>query len=597
MAFTASSILCDVVADNASEFPGRPAVVFPRNGASRKSGGHGEAEVLSYGELAGRAWAMGDWLRSRLAPGSRVMLALPTGPESVTAFVACLAAGMVAVPAPVPDSSMNARRRTVGIIRDSGTALVLAAQADLAAIDACARENELDGVAWSTVPDTGTAAASPGIRSRWQTQDTLAFLQYTSGSTGEPKGVMVTNGNLVINADLFRRRAGMDTSTRFGGWIPLFHDMGLITLLCLPLLLGSTAVLMQPSAFLRRPLDWLRVIDEYGINMSAAPNFAYDLCTRTVTDEQAAALDLSRWRLAFNGSEPVHAPTLAAFTRKFAAAGFRANALLPGYGMAEATLFISSRVPSEPAKALALDPARGGGTLTRNETGPSVVSCGVPEGWDVRIVDPETREVLPDARIGEIWLRGPSVAKGYWQRAAATAATFSAVTASGEMRWLRTGDLGALCDGELYITGRLKEMLVVRGRNLFPQDLEHEARAVHPALTGLVGAAFGVAVPDERVVIVHEVNIRAAGSELPHIATAVKARLTEAFAIPARNVVLVRRGAVRRTTSGKVERVATRRLFLDGSLRAVHTDVEPAVARLICERELTDAAPAVSGAA
>jgi acyl-CoA synthetase (AMP-forming)/AMP-acid ligase II len=590
MAFTARSILCDVVADNAAEFPSQPAVVFPR------SAGQGDAQVLSYGELAGRAWGMADWLQSRLAPGSRVMLALPTGPESVTAFVGCLAAGMVAVPAPIPDNYMNARRRTVGIIRDSGTALVLAAQADLPAIDALAREKEL-GITCSAVPDTPAAGAPPRIRGRGQARDTLAFLQYTSGSTGEPKGVMVTHGNIVTNTDLFRRRLGMDSSTRFGGWIPLFHDMGLISLLCLPLLLGSTTVLTPPSAFLRRPLDWLRIIDQYGINMSAAPNFAYDMCTRTVTDEQAAALDLSRWRYAFNGSEPVHAPTLAAFARKFAVAGFRADALLPAYGMAEATLFISSRLPSEPAKALAVDPGQGNGTLTRHVSGPAVVSCGAPEGFDVRIVDPATREVLPDASIGEIWLRGPSVTNGYWQQAAATAAAFSGVTAAGEAKWLRTGDLGALRDGELYITGRRKEMLVIRGRNLFPQDLEHEARTVHPALAGMVGAAFGVAVPDERVVIVHEVNVHAAGGELPRIATAIKARLTEAFAVPARNVVLVRRGSVCRTTSGKIERVATRRLFLDDSLRVVHASVEPAVARLIGAQELTGAAPAVSGAA
>jgi acyl-CoA synthetase (AMP-forming)/AMP-acid ligase II len=379
----------------------------------------------------------------------------------------------------------------------------------------------------------------------------------------------------------------MGADTRFGGWIPFHHDMGLITLLCMPLLLGATTAIMPASAFLRRPVEWLRAIDRYGINFSPAPNFAYDHCARAVTDEQGSSLDLSGWLWAINGSEPVHLPIMEAFSRKFAAAGFRSDALLPAYGLAEVTVFASGHRPGAPLRPLAVDPERGALTsdLTR---GAAVVSHGTPEGFGVRIVDPQTREVLPDGRIGEIWLRGASVAQGYWHREDSTAATFHAATAAGEAGWLRTGDLGALRDGEIYITGRLKEMLVIRGRNLFPQDLEQQARAVHPALGGLVGAAFSVAAPDERAVIVHEVNTQAAGAELPSITTALKAGLTEAFSIPVRNVVLVRRGTVRRTTSGKIERVATRQLFLEASLRAVHTDIEPAVARLIRQQELAD---------
>lgn len=591
MTFTAHSNLCDVVADHAAKFPSRPAAIFVRGP------GQGEADELSYAQLAGRAWLLADWLRSRLAPGSRVMIALPPGLDWVTAFTGCLAAGMIAVPAPVPTTYANARRRTAGVIRDSGTTMVLTSSQDLADVTEWAAENDLSGVACSALPDMGEACAPPPAAGRGPCPDSLAFLQYTSGSTGDPKGVMVSNGNIAANAELFCRQLGMDAATRFGGWIPFHHDMGLITLLCVPLLLGSTTAIMPASAFLRRPVDWLRAIDRYGINMSAAPNFAYDQCTRAVTDEQAAALDLSAWRWAINGSEPVHVPIMEAFARKFAASGFRPGAMLPGYGMAEATVFVSCRRPGAPLKPLAADPEQGRLTpdLTR---GAAVVSHGIPQGFDVRIVHPQTREVAPDGSIGEIWLRGTSVAQGYWQRQGSTDATFRATTADGETGWLRTGDLGALLDGEIYITGRLKEMLVIRGRNLFPQDLEQEARAVHPALRGLVGAAFAVAAPDERAVIVHEVNVRAADAELPRIATAIKARLTETFAIPARNVVLVRRGTIRRTTSGKIERVATRQLFFEGSLRAAHTDLEPAVARLIRRQELAGAgAPAGTGGA
>jgi acyl-CoA synthetase (AMP-forming)/AMP-acid ligase II len=591
--FAYRSSLSEFIADHASAFPGKPAVIFPKDTAS------GEDSVLTYGRLAQHAGALADWLRSRLRPGDRVMLALPTGPDFVAAFVACLYAGMVAVPVPVPDGFSNALRRTAGIAADCGTELVLATGHDLPAVAEWADVHGLDHVTCAPVPRPDQLPAGDHLLGGGPSADSLAFLQYTSGSTGEPKGVMVTHRSLMANIELCRAGIGFDSSTVFGGWVPLYHDMGLIVLLCMPLRNGTTTVLMSATAFLRHPVEWLRVIDRYGIGISPAPNFAYDLCNRVITDEQIATLDLSRWRFAINGAEPVHAPTMAAFAAKFAAAGLTPAAFVPSYGMAEATVYVSTKPPATRPVVLSVEagPADRGRLVAAPGDRRSLVSCGFPRGFELRIVDPATREVLPDARIGEIWLRGPSVTRGYWGRAAATAATVAAVTAAREPGWLRTGDLGAVHDGELYVTGRLKEMLIVHGRNLFPQDLEHEAKAAHPALTGLVGAAFGVAAPDERPVLVHEVNLRAARAQLPSVAAAIKTRLTRAFAIPAGNVILVRRGAVRRTTSGKIERATMRQLFLDGHLHAVHADLEPAVARLLPEPPLAPAGTAAGTAA
>jgi acyl-CoA synthetase (AMP-forming)/AMP-acid ligase II len=577
------------VVSHAGNFPGRPALIF-------RHGGTEEDEVLTYADLARQASQYAVRLRRQLAPGARVMLALPTGREWVVAFVACQAAGMVPVPIPVPDGYSSARRRTAGIARDCGAELVLAARADLPAVSQWAADSGLGALTCETVPPAGEGQVpGPAQQAADPTcGEDLAFLQYTSGSTGDPKGVMVTHRNLVANADLLRRRLGLDAGTRCGGWIPLYHDMGLVALLCTPLLIGSTCVLMPATAFLRRPVDWLRLVSQHRLDMSPAPNFAYDLCVRTVTPEQIAQLDLSAWRCAVNGSEPVHAPTMAAFAAKFAAAGLRPEAITVGYGMAEATVFVSAKAPGTPVGVLTVDAAQADrGFVVPDQAGArALVSCGVPEGFDVRIVDPATRQVLPEGQTGEIWLRGPSVTRGYWRRPAATAATFAAVTSDGEAGWLRTGDVGALRQGELYVTGRLKEMLIVHGRNLFPQDLEQEARAAHPALAGLVGAAFGVAAPDERPVIVHEVNARAVGGDLAQVAEAITARLTTALAIPARNVVLVRRGGVRRTTSGKIERTTMRQLFLAGSLPVLHAALDPAVVRMLPAPALTAAGSA-----
>jgi acyl-CoA synthetase (AMP-forming)/AMP-acid ligase II len=347
---------------------------------------------------------------------------------------------------------------------------------------------------------------------------------------------------------------------------------------------------MQPSEFVRRPASWLRMMSRYRVTATSAPNFSFDLCLRLITDEQLAGVDLSPLRFLCNGSEPINAAAMTAFTKRFAAFGLRPEAMTPGYGMAEATVYVSCvHVDQEPpvlvADIAALESGRHPELRPAGGPGREIVSVGGARGFRIRIVDSDTRAVLPDGAVGEVWLNGPGVGRGYWKQPDLTGATFGGRLTAGadvsdlELDWLRTGDLGALVDGELYVTGRTKEVMIIRGRNLFPHDLEQQARAAHQALVGFVGAAFSVHAPDERIVLVHEVAPSTRAEELPVVAAAVEKHLTAVFGIAVCNIVLVRRGTVPRTTSGKIRRVAMRERFLAGDVSALHTALEPALAR------------------
>jgi acyl-CoA synthetase (AMP-forming)/AMP-acid ligase II len=368
-----------------------------------------------------------------------------------------------------------------------------------------------------------------------------------------------------------------------GGWIPLYHDMGLFGQLLPALMVGTCCVLMRPGAFLKRPHHWLRMIDKYGIYSSSAPNLAYELCSARITDEQLAGLDLSRWRIAGNGSEPVNAATLAAFLKRFASAGLRDDVLCPCYGLAEATVFVSNET-FRPVLVTTVDADR----LRQHRFVPAVagtdlVSCGTPRDCEVLIADPRTGAALGPGGIGEIWLRGPSVSKGYWRNDSATERAF---TPGG---YLRTGDLGTLHDGELYVTGRLQEMVIVHGRNLYPQDIERELRARHAELAS-VGAAFTVSLAEpgteEILVVTHEINGRPAEDSLRQLAVEIKQTVAREFGVHLGAVGLLRRGGVRRTTSGKIQRATMRQLFLDGELNAMYTEYEPQVADALWLRRL-----------
>lgn len=545
------------------------------------------ARTLGYAGLDAEARRVASWLQRHCAPGDRVMLLHPPGLPFVTAFLGCLYAGVVAVPSPMPGQFQYQQRRVTKIAVDSGVRVALTETGQLAEARQWSDTEELDlTVAASDAEDFGDAGQwrDPGARS-----GDLVLLQYTSGSTGDPKGVMVDHGNLLHNADSLRRALGLTEDTNFGGWIPLYHDMGLMGQLLPSLFLGSSCALMSPMAFLKRPHQWLAMIGTYDIGYSAAPNFAYELCVRRVTDAQLSRLDLSGWQFAANGSEPIQASTLRDFADRFAPAGFRAESLAPCYGMAEATVFVSGRatrppriepVDPEALEKHALEAPRPGGPARE------LVGCGNVPDFDVRIVDPADHRVLPDGTTGEIWLRGPSVAAGYWGQPDATEATFAARTAEGEGPFLRTGDLGALLDGEIYVTGRSKDLLIVHGRNLYPHDIEHELRLQHPPLATLAGTAFTVPVPHEEVVVLHEIRGRFSPEELAELAVAMRATVYREFGVRTAGLVLLRPGTVRKTTSGKVQRSEMRGLFLQGALTPVYEEIDPAVRALFTEAEL-----------
>ncbi|MEU8961408.1 AMP-binding protein [Streptomyces sp. NPDC048491] len=543
-------------------------------------------ESLTYEELDRGARAAAQWLRGRLTPGDRVLVSCGPGTGFARAFLGCLYAGAVPVPVPLPSGFGRQDARTATIAADTGARLVLTDEANLPTV-----ERWLE--AERAVP-TGAAVASvesveqAGDAARWAEPAVraaeLCFLQYTSGSTSDPKGVMVSHGALTHNLGLMRDSHDWHAGMTWCSWLPAYHDMGLIAMMLAPLYLGGTAVLMSSTEFLKRPVSWLRLIARHRAEISCAPNFAYDLCARHLTEEQTAGLDLSHWRYACNGAEPVDASTLARFVERFAGVGFSARSLLPGYGLAESTLYVSGTPADEAptvlradARALAGDvvqePESGSGDAVRE-----LVSSGVVRGMDVRVVDAATGAPLPDGRVGEIWIRGNSVALGYWNRPEETERTFRAVTADGMGPFLRTGDLGALREGHLYVTGRLKEMIIVHGRNLYPHDMERELRDLDPAFEDLPAAIFasrpGGTGSAEEIVAVQEVRGRGVSADaLAALARTARAGLSQRLGVRVGGVVLVKPGRIGHTTSGKIQRVLMRTLFEQNKLPALHEEL------------------------
>ncbi|HYG61062.1 MAG TPA: amino acid adenylation domain-containing protein, partial [Thermoanaerobaculia bacterium] len=584
----ARSNLVEVLRAHALERPGRRAYTFLADGAAGADG----AESWTWAELDARARAIGAALARERGQGERALLLFPPGLDFIAAFFGCLYAGVVAVPC-YPPRPRRDHPRLRAIARDARPRFVLTTPELAARREGIAEPTpELAAASW-LVP----AALEPRLGEEWDEQlmeetkpETPAFLQYTSGSTALPKGVIVTHGNILHNEEMIRAAFGQSEESVVVGWLPLYHDMGLIGNVLQPLCTGSSAVLMPPMAFLQRPARWLEAISRYRATTSGGPNFAYDLCVRKVTPEDRAALDLSSWSVAFNGAEPVRAATLERFAETFATCGFRREAFYPCYGLAEATLFVSGGQRG-------VLPARGYFDPTALEQGSAVpalpeeswnaralVGCG--RAWDgqrIVVADPETGAAVPPGRVGEVWVAGPSVAGGYWDRPEETARTFGAVLAgspAGGDRFLRTGDLGFFWDGELFVTGRLKDLIILRGRNLYPQDVELAAEASHPGLEPGGGAAFSVEVDgEERLVVVHEIarRFRPEPETVATVAAAVRRVVAEELEAQIHEVVLIRTGTLPRTSSGKVQRHACRAGYLAGDLEVVGRDAAAAV--------------------
>jgi acyl-CoA synthetase (AMP-forming)/AMP-acid ligase II len=536
-----------------------------------------EAARISYGELDRRCRAVAVGLSAHTSPGDRVLLPAPNGLGFPIGFLGCAYAGVIPVPVPPPRAGRTARRldRVRAIATDAAAELVLV-------------PDELAQAVWddpafagmARLPIAELAAADPD---RWRDpgndRDTIALLQYTSGSTGDPKGVVLTNGNVLANMAGFL--AGLVSDGPAGrlvtvSWLPLFHDMGL-ALLLVSLVSGGRAVVMSPVAFLLRPALWPITASRYGATVSAAPNFALDLCVARTTDADLAALDLSAWRFIVVGAEPVRPASLAAFAERFADRGLRADALTPSYGLAEATVYVSGVRPGRPGvRTVALDPTAVG----RREVLPSAdgagtkfVSCGqAPENIEAVVVDPDHAQPCAAGRIGELWVRGASVGQGYWGRAEATEARFGARLADGTGPFLRTGDLTFVEGGELFVAGRLDDLVIVDGRNHFPQDIEATVEASHPLLAGYRAAAFGYEEGGgTKVAVVAEVSPRPAARIDPaeirnEVVTAVRRAVAQQHEVSLAAVRLLRPGGLPLTTSGKVRRASARELFTTGRL-------------------------------
>ena len=569
--------LIDLLGWRAAHQPEREAYTFLDAGESEESS-------ITYGELDRQARSVASRLQSMgVAAGERVLLLYPPGLEYVAAFLGCLYAGVVAVPA-YPPRLNRPISRLRAIMTDSRATVALSTTHVLSNLERrLAHAPEMKSLRWLATDD-GKNLAEGWSRPEGD-GDTLAFLQYTSGSTASPKGVMVTHANLLHNLAMIYHGFGHTPDSQMVSWLPPYHDMGLIVGVLQPLYGGFPAALMPPVSFLQRPLGWLRAISRLGADSAGAPNFAYDLCSRKVTPEELANLDLSSWTMAFNGAEPVRQETLERFAATFAPCGFRREALYPAYGLAEATVFVSGGSKTAPPVLL---PVRGA-DLERNRVVEmstdgkrtrTLVGCGRTwaEDHKIVVVDPESRTRCPDDRVGEIWVSGPSIAQGYWNRPEETKRTFRAYLAdTGEGPFLRTGDLGFLHRGELFVTGRLKDLIVIRGLNHYPQDIEQTMERCHVALRPDGCAAFAIDKDEgEQLVVVQELERRFVRSaDLGEVVAAIRREVAEHHELQVHAVVLIRTGSIPKTSSGKIQRRATRAAYEAGTLAVVATDLLP----------------------
>ncbi|MBG1258276.1 fatty acyl-AMP ligase [Nostoc commune] len=540
-----------------------------------------EAASLTYGELHLQAQAIAASLQALNLGGERALLLYQPGLDFIAAFFGCLYTGVIAVPAYPPRRNQKLSRLQA-IAVDAQAKIVLTSKSILDNLQTSSNQEDLEisGLHW-----LATDELSNDLAQAWQPQelsgDTLAFLQYTSGSTGTPKGVMITHGNLLHNERMIEKAFGHTNKTIVVAWLPVFHDMGLIGNVLQPLYLGVPCILMSPVDFLQKPIRWLQAISHYKATTSGGPNFAYDLCIRKVTPEQLATLDLSSWEVAFTGAEPVRAETLEQFASTFAPCGFRKEAFYPCYGMAETTLIVSGGektalpITCNVEKA-ALEQNRIVKQHEAQGDAQTIVGCGQsPSDQKVIIVDPQSLTMCAPEQVGEVWVAGPSVAQGYWNQPEQTEKTFHAYLADADVSdsatsvpFFRTGDLGFLQDGELFITGRLKDVIIIRGQNHYPQDIELTVEKSHPALKPDSGAAFSIDFKgSERLVIVQEVERSYLRKlNVQEILGNVRQAVIGQHGLDIFATVLIRTGSIPKTSSGKIRRQACRTAFLAGTL-------------------------------
>lgn len=549
-------------------------------------GEDGTNEALSHRQLWEDVCKVADYLRASKQPGSRILLFYPAGLEYVKVFYGCLLAGMVAVPLYPPRKNVKSDR--ILKVAESCTAnFALTSASELENVKAVwQNENQSEIQLEICALNLGQLKFEGERVIDLFGADQPAFLQYTSGSTGTPKGVTITHGNILANMRHLEVTSSGNQRDVFVNWLPLFHDMGLVVTVLWPVYLGTLSVLMAPATFVRNPLCWLKAIHHYRGTICGAPNFAYDLCVEKINDTELRGLDLSSWRIAFNSAEPVRHHTMTSFSQKFAHCGFGEQTFYPAYGMAEATVFISGGTVDEHPLSIAVDK----GSLAEHKlvsatrdssTSTRLVGCGrVCEPHDLKIVDPKTFKEVEAGQVGEIWFHGPSVSPRYWGLEEVTAATFEQRIQGDRSRkgYLRTGDLGAVLDDQVFVTGRMKDLIIFRGRNYYPQDLEDAAASAHVAVRRGHCAAFSVEQDNtlEKLVLVAELERHHFRSvDLGEVCSAIRRRAFIDFDVSIDEVVLLKPYKIPVTSSGKIRRKATREMFLNGELEVIQSTILP----------------------
>jgi len=579
--------LVEALAFNAEHMGNKVVYTFLADGES-------ESAQFTFSELDTRARQIAARLQELDLAGERALLLFQPNLEYIAAFFGCLYAGVIAVPAYPPRNNRNLPRLQA-IIEDADAKIAITSSSLIKKIQSMFSEvKEL-----AQVVIEATDVNLDGYEEKWTrpniSSDYLAFLQYTSGSTGNPKGVMLSHGNLLHNLSVIQQGFNVDKDTVAVMWLPPYHDMGLIGGLLDACVYGAHVYYMPPAAFLQRPIRLLETISKYKANVSGGPNFTYDLLVNKTTPEQREGLDLSSWNVAFNGAEPIHWGTLEKFIQTFEPFGLKSNVLYPCYGLAEATLLVSgSEVGYEPVvgyfnkKALEQNEIVGS---TPGEDAHTLVSSGHFFGDQViKIVNPETREEMKEGELGEVWVHGPSVARGYWNKPDVSEKVFHAhIAVTGEGPFLRTEDLGFLKGGELFITGRIKDLIIIRGVNHYPQDIERTVETCHPSLRQGGGAAFSVEINDEeKLVIAHEVDFRQ-HPDIGEVAAAMRQVVAEQHDLQLHALVLVKPGRIPKTSSGKIQRNASRIGYLNDSLNTIAKwcadDEQPPAAKKIKAEE------------
>ena len=564
------SNLVSILNYRAEQTPEQIAYIFLKDGDKQE-------QKITYGQLCQNAKSIAAYLQASVPQGSRALLLYPQGLEFISAFLGCLYAGIIAVPVYPPKSNQK-MTRLESIIKDSAPHIILTPSFLLENIkNKLTNVLDLSDIQWLTTDSVNISEASNWILPNIS-NDSLALLQYTSGSTGTPKGVIISHENIIYNSGYIQEAGNITTSDIAVSWLPTFHDMGLIFGVIQPLYTGFLGVIMSPESFLQKPILWLEAITQYHGTISGSPNLGYSLCTQKISPEQQQSLDLHRWRIAYSGSEPIRKKTLEEFSDKFNKFGFQSHYFYPCYGMAEATLMISGDNPKNKPVYLnveieALEKGVALQVHLDSKNSRQIVGCG--HAWldtDIRIVDPNNLIECVDNQVGEVWVHSASVAQGYWNQEEKTAETFQAkLIETGNKNFLRTGDLGFMSNGELFITSRLKDLIIIWGRNHYPQDIEFSVQQSHKALRLDCGAAFVIEVDNqEKLVIVQEVERTFLRNlNVDEVVSAIRETVSLNHDLQVYAIALIKPASIPKTSSGKIQRYACRQKFLPSDLAIV----------------------------